>query len=335
MSSEHYFDRQKILFIGPRFFGYEREIVARLEQLGAVVEYHDDRPSTKASMKVAIRLFPKIVERQVRDYFEAILENAEDNFDFVFIIKLECMPLDILARLREKLKRARFIYYSWDSVRNNPNFEGAAAHFDELFTFDAEDAKRDPYLKLRPLFFLNEYRNLEKVPELYDICFVGTVHSDRYRLIRKLGEIFTQAGASMQFYMYIPHRMIYWTNRLFTPAFWRTKPSDFAFSPLKKQDLLRLIARSKAVLDIQHPGQTGLTMRTMEMVGARKKLVTTNPFVSEYDFFRRENILIVDRNKPVIAAEFISSTYVDLPTDIYEKYSLDGWIREIFSIERS
>jgi len=88
----------------------------------------------------------------------------------------------ILAKLRQKLARARFIYYSWDSVRNNRNFEGAASYFDRLFTFDTEDAKADACLKLRPLFFLNEYRNLPHPPSAYDLCFVGTVHSDRFTL---------------------------------------------------------------------------------------------------------------------------------------------------------
>jgi len=61
-----------------------------------------------------------------------------------------------------------------------------ASYFDRLFTFDTEDAKADACLKLRPLFFLNEYRNLPHPPSAYDLCFVGTVHSDRFTLIKKV-----------------------------------------------------------------------------------------------------------------------------------------------------
>jgi hypothetical protein len=101
---------------------------------------------------------------------------------------------------------------------------------------------------------------------------------------------------------------------------------------LKKADVLQMIAQSRAILDIQHPGQTGLTMRTIEMLGARKKLITTNPLVRGYEFFRPENILVIDRGDPVIDPGFLGVPYVELPEDLYERYSLDGWIREVFSV---
>lgn len=329
---DHFFNGKRILFIGPKTFGYEREITARLQQLGAHVEYHDDRPSDKPAVKAAIRLLPALVRQKVRTYFERILAGANNDYDFVFIIKLECMPLDILHALRAKLNRARFIYYSWDSVRNNPNFRGAASSFDALYTFDSEDASHDSRLKLRPLFFLNEYRQLPALPLKYDLCFVGTVHSDRYTLLCKIRDIAQRTGKSLNFYMFVPHKAIYRIRRIVSPAFWRSTQSEFAFSPLPKKEVHRLIAESRAILDFQHPGQTGLTMRTIEMIGARRKLVTTNALVRRYEFFRPENILVIDREHPELDPAFFETPYQELPHDLYEKYSLDGWLREIFSI---
>jgi len=333
MKQELSFQDKRVLFIGPRFFGYEQEIAKRLRELGATVEYHDDRPSAKASMKVAIRLFPKLVARQVRSYFEAILAGVDDHYDYVLIIKLECMPHDVLAVMRKKLSRARFIYYSWDSVRNNPNFDQAAGYFDALFTFDTEDANSDERLKLRPLFYLNEYRDVGSPPPEFELCFVGTVHSDRYSLIRKVRALVQKAGARVYFYLFVPHRLIYLVKRVTVPAFWSASRSEFSFAPLKKQDVMHIIARSRAVLDIQHPGQTGLTMRTIEMLGARRKLITTNPLVREYDFYRPENIMVIDRCSPKIDPTFLVTPFLELPAPLYERYSLDGWIREIFCID--
>ncbi|MCX4176109.1 MULTISPECIES: hypothetical protein [Paraburkholderia] len=329
---EHFFEGKKILFIGPKFFGYEREIAGRLRQLGAHVEYHDDRPSADPFVKVAIRRFPVLIKRKLAGYFEQILDNASNDFDFVFIIKLECMPLRILHAFRSKLSRARFIYYSWDSVRNNPNFQGAASSFDALYTFDTEDAGQDPRLKLRPLFFLNEFRELPVLPTQYDLCFVGTVHSDRYALLRKIRQFAQTNGKSTMFYMFVPHKAIYWVRRIFSPAFWTSSRQEFAFDPLPKKEVHQIIAKSRAVLDFQHPGQTGLTMRTIEMVGARKKLVTTNALVRRYEFFRPENILVVDRDNPQLDPAFFETPYSELAPELYEKYSLDGWIRELFSV---
>lgn len=334
MRQDLQFQGKKILLIGPRFFGYEQEIAKRLRELGATVEYFDDRPSASAPMKVAIRLYPKLVEGAVRRYFEDILARVGADFDYVLIIKMECMPRDILERFRQKLGQARFIFYSWDSVRNNPNFEPAASLFDALFTFDSEDARQDARLTLRPLFYLNEYRNIDTPAPLHDVCFIGTVHSDRYALIRKVRALVEARGARTFFYLFVQHPLIYRIKKLLVPAFWGSTKSEFAFVPMKKPEVMNHIAHTRAVLDIQHPRQTGLTMRTIEMLGARKKLITTNPRVREYDFFRPENIAVIDRHAPVIEPEFLTTPFRELPSETYERYSLDGWIREVFSLNR-
>ena len=88
--------------------------------------------------------------------------------------------------------------------------------------------------------------------------------------------------------------------------------------------------RTKVVIDIQHPKQTGLTMRTIEMIGAKKKLLTTNTSVRNYDFFSASNIAIIDRKAPEFNLEYWKNSYEELPKDIYEKYSIDGWFQDIF-----
>src|SRR5437879_12342118 len=93
---DKFFTGKRILFIAPKFFGYEKEIKSRLESLGAHVDFYDDRPSNSAFSKIAIRLMPMLQRRRIRDYFSAIVESSAVDYDFVFIIKMECMPSDIL-----------------------------------------------------------------------------------------------------------------------------------------------------------------------------------------------------------------------------------------------
>ena len=45
---------------------------------------------------------------------------------------------------------------------------------------------------------------------------------------------------------------------------------------MKINDIVSLYKESEVILDINHPGQNGLTMRTFEALGAGKKLITTN-----------------------------------------------------------
>lgn len=74
----------------------------------------------------------------------------------------------------------------------------------------------------------------------------------------------------------------------------------------------------------------GLTMRTFETLGASKKLVTTNAQVRDYDFFDPSNILVIDRKLPPrIPDSFLETAYVPARADIYAKYSLQGWIKDV------
>ena len=329
---ENFFNGKKILFIAPAFFGYEREIKERLEQLGAHVDYHDDRPSTRAWSKFAIRVMPSTQQKAIHRYFSVLLDNNHGNYDYVFIIKMECMPADILQALRQKNANAKFIYYSYDSVKNNGNFLQSVSQFDSAFTFDDQDAQAIPGIRLRPLFFLNEYRDLPRNESAYAVSFIGTAHSDRYALVKKISAALPASDKPNFFFLFIPSMAIYRLKRIFVPAFQKSKVSEFSFTPMNKAQVMAAIAKSQVILDFQHPNQIGLTMRTIEMIGARKKLITTNQNVKKYDFYRPENIAVIDRDNPQIDPAFLTLPYVDLPEDLYNKYSIDGWLNDVFSV---
>ena len=75
-------------------------------------------------------------------------------------------------------------------------------------------------------------------------------------------------------------------------------------------------------MDVNHPLQYGLTSRSIEALGANRKLITTNSNVKAYDFFNENNILIIDRKNPIIKEEFFYKNYIKPNKETYEKYSL-------------
>lgn len=84
------------------------------------------------------------------------------------------------------------------------------------------------------------------------------------------------------------------------------------------------------MLDIHHPKQIGLTMRSIEILGAGCKLLTTNSAVADYDFYCGNNIFILDREKPKLSKEKIISEYQDVSESIYSSYSIKRWVSVIF-----
>ena len=321
---------RRVLFFSPSFFGYELAIKEKLESLGAIVDFFDERPSNSAWVKALIRLNRRLLHSKIHSYFSKIISQLPVNsYDFVFVIKMESMPKYVLEKLRSTQNNATFIYYSYDSVKNNHNALTCLGLFDSAFTFDRQDAKEFG-MRCRPLFFLDVYRNLPQVDIQYEWCFIGTAHSDRYALIKHVYQVLKSYQLQAFVFLYVPSKLLFWIKKVFLPLFWFAKPSEFSFIPINKESLINCLAKSKAVLDFQHPKQTGLTMRTIEMLGAKKKLITTNADIKNYDFYQEENIMIVDRQDIKIDIAFFNVPYCEIKSEVYEKYSIDGWLSEIF-----
>jgi spore maturation protein CgeB len=236
-----------------------------------------------------------------------------------------------MEELKIRQKNAKFILYNWDSIINKKISLALMMCFDSIFTFDKSDLSIDREIKFRPLFYISEYEEITpKLSEDFDIAFIGTAHSDRYPLLKNIENQFKEKGLKGYFYFYFPSKLFFWFRKIFDKSFSIAKYSSFSFNPLLKKEVIDIITKTKCVLDIQHPKQTGLTMRTIEILGAKRKLITTNRNIREYDFYDDSNILIIDRQNPLIDFSFLSTEYKNINSQVYEKYSLRYWVKEIF-----
>jgi hypothetical protein len=113
----------------------------------------------------------------------------------------------------------------------------------------------------------------------------------------------------------------------------RARIDEFEFSPLPAGEVARVLWESFAVLDVEHPRQRGLTMRTFETIGAGKKLITTNTGIRDHDFFDERNILVVDRHAPRIPAGFFEVAGVALAPAVRHRYSIAGWLDDLLADE--
>ncbi|MGN7821869.1 hypothetical protein ACTJJB_17195 [Chitinophaga sp. 22536] len=327
---------KKILMICPRFFGYEKKIVAKLEELGADVVYYDERLKNTATAKIAIRFFRGGIKKRITKYYNNILvETASTKFDYIFFVNPETVLPELLEKFREKFQTARFILYMWDSLRIKPVARELLPYFNRIYSFDRNDTLINPSIKFRPLFFTDEFDIAgEKavVQNRYDWCFFGTVHSDRYSVIRDLCRRSGEMNMRVFVFMYLQGKFVFYFRKLFERSLPGAKIEEFSFSPMTRTEISEIVNSSVAVLDIQHYDQTGLTIRTFEILGMGKKMITTNPDIVNYDFYENDNIWVIDRKKPEVPAHFFTTPSVPVAADIRHKYSLTGWIEEIFQL---
>ena len=328
----------KVLFIAPKFFGYEKLIKEELERLGCVVDFHNDRPASAALMKGLIRFMPEIVSYISNNYFDRIIDDSRcNNYDVVFVIKGEALSYERLKRLRLCQPRAQFLYYTWDSLKNFKGNQAKLELFDKAYSFDRFDSLANSKVSHLSLFYVRAYEELNKlsvknIVQDIDLLFLGSIHSDRYSVVKRITNSAKQTLPNIRIYRFFFYqsKWVFALRKLldfqFMPVPWRS----IKWQSLNLKKTLGFISRSRILIDVHHPGQSGLTMRTIESLGAQKKLITTNPDVINYDFYRPENICVVDRVSPVIPSSFFRTPYQILPSEIYCKYSLNFWLGEIF-----
>lgn len=324
---------KRILFFHLPNYGYHKVMIDAFEKAGASVDAFDSRPSHSFWAKALIRINRNLIGVYINKYYNKILGKISNNtYDYVYFYKGEAVSEDTIKQLRALNPYAHFVLYFCDSIENNHCAQRIIQYFDKCYTFDKYDSLTYN-ISFLPLFYSPYYANIasSKVEKKYDFLFVGTVHSDRYNFVSKIVSQFREMGKKAFTYYYFPNKILYY-KMCFQNAMVRKAPKDeFHFLTIPPDEMTRLMQESKIVVDIQHPKQTGLTMRTIETLGAKRKLITTNKEVVNYDFYDPQNILVVDRQNPVISELFINTPYKEIPFDIYNKYSINSWITQLLS----
>ncbi len=324
---------KNVLLISNGF--YAKEMVDAYKKNNINCYFIKDKPSDSFFNKFLGRIqFRPYLRLTLSKYYFDELKKLEDvNFDYILCIRGEYTPKEVLAYLTKKHYRSKKILYMWDSVQNNRHITEKWEYFDSVITFDRKDyIQNNNILKFLPLFYCESKIPKNKSVDQYDISFIGTAHQDRVKIVKQIKKQCDDLGLSFYAYCYSPHFLAFLYNKVFNKNYRGVGIRDVSFDSLSLNDVYSIYSKSNVILDIESPKQTGLTMRTIENVGTKKKLMTSNYDIVNYDFYDSNNILVFDRNEPKIDMGFIKSQYKDVPEEIYEKYSLSQWIVNVLSI---
>jgi hypothetical protein len=327
---------KRILLLSVQTFNYETVIANKLRNFGAIVDYYDERPVNSLFAKGIIRLKRTLYQKRIDNYYYKILNDLKGTkYDFLFVIRGEVVPEFFLEAFKIHNPKCYLLFYTWDSFTNHTHPIKILKYFDKCFTFDSNDAKKYN-LNLRPLFFMEEYDKINDYKTAlykYDLLFIGTAHSDRYLISRKVMEWCTSQHLKTFEYYFIHSKLVYYYKRLFDPTFQYIDYKKLSFKSLKVEEIVSLYKDSVAILDVNHPGQNGLTMRTFEALGAGKKIITTNSEIKKYPFYNKNNVFIINRDNPSLSKSFFATPFVALDSELRNSMSIGGWIIELFDKE--
>lgn len=325
----------KALLICPEFFDYATHMQNAIERQGLQCSRIDEKPSNTSVAKIIIRLFgqKKIVQKYLLKSLQCKVDALHiDSFDYIIIVKAECVSNDFMIWLKEKYIKSKFLFYAWDSIRNYPHVEGLLHHFDQCYSFDKNDSLNYKRLKHLPLFYSPNYKESSETPKLRRISFIGSYHSDRFDVLKKIQEKYSDTY-DLNFRIYFPSVLMLASflmkNYRSLSSF---KDIRLTLKPMSGEDIVRVYNSSSAVVDVHHPNQNGLTMRVIELLPLKRKIITTNKSVKDYPFYHKNNICIIDRDDPVIDDGFIAGGYVQTDEVFTSLYSIDSWAKKLLSI---
>ena len=317
----------RVLLIAPPFFGYFRDIAEEFEKLGFAVDYVQDRPSNGVVFKSLGRISYGLVQKSIDSHFATLLSRLrERSYDLVFFVG--GMSICFTRKQVEELRNASgavFGLYLWDALGNCQRVRDYTDLFDFVFSFEPGDCD-ERTIRFLPLFYVDDYAQVPAVPEGgfdFDACFIGSVHQvSKFENVKRMVDVLEANGARVFCHYYMPSRLAALlrgaTHRVYRGA-------DLKFESLGRREIVQIYAHSRTVIDSPQGGQGGLTMRTMEALGAKRRLITANPAVKEYDFFRFGNVMVCEGgNMP--DATFAASDPVEIPRNIYKRYSISSWL---------
>lgn len=312
---------KKILFIGIGFYDYETIIKDILTERGAKVAYINSSKRTFL-WRLTQRMKLKKISSAIRsNYIINELYKKRDN-DIVFVIKGENLFKRELNVLQENNVDAKYILYLWDSLIRHNNINFLLDFFKNVWSFDRVDCEKNPHIKFRPLFY--RVTNKPKFP-VYDLSFVGWMHSDRLNILRHLKDRLQGRPYYLKLYM---GAFQYFVKRYLTRSLKSSDDDLIITKPISYDELQEIIKLSKTVLDISHVQQSGLTMRAIETLANGVHLLTTNSDIINYKDISSSCYTILERGSLLLPVlEEKCNCTIDL------KYSIHSFIEDIFDIE--
>lgn len=254
---------------------------------------------------------------------------APDYYDYIFVLVGRKLNVEAFSEFIQRQRKAKKILYLWDDVKRVEEFPYIYQKFDKVLAIDKFDCQKYG-LDFLPLFYCRKYEGVVNKKNI-DFSCTGQKYDFREKILNEILEKYPED--KFQWYgllltskanlMHEHLNCIISHEKYKKPFYEGTK----SLSMSENADILR---RSKVVIDMPNPSQTGLTIRTFEALACRTKMITTNKHIAEYDFYDPQNICIIDPDNIKIPEDFLETEYKAIPQDIVEKYSINSWVKNLF-----
>jgi len=184
----------------------------------------------------------------------------------------------------------------------------------KVYSFDKNDCKKYGFI-FSPMVYNFDVQIPSRVIN-NDVIFVGYI-KNRGELLKDTYNYLKSIKANCFFYV---------LNNV-------NARGDYPFklytSYLDYNEYREKMLSSTAVLDIVQDGQIGLTIRTMETICYKKKIITNNLDIKNYDFYNSNNIFVLGEDNIETLDDFLKQPYQAVANDIIKKYNFADWAKNL------
>ncbi|MHC1684883.1 MAG: hypothetical protein AB6733_18400 [Clostridiaceae bacterium] len=212
--------------------------------------------------------------------------------------------------IKKKSPSNRYIFWYWNPVRNNRKPLSMKNSFCEMWSYSPVDCTKYKLIPNTTFYFKELHVNNSEVEN--DIFFIG---KDKGRLPALLELEKKFKSMKLRTYFHITPDKLYHlkTNKIYKKT-------------LSYDVLLGHIGKSKAILDYVEQTDDGLSLRPMESLFFKKKLITNNRLIVNYDFYNSNNIFVLGVDDIDNLTNFLDMPYEEISNEIIEKYDFEKWL---------
>lgn len=245
-------------------------------------------------------------------------------YDYALVIRPDKYPAEVLTLLKQHTKK-EFIGYQWDGLNRFP-VKKLIPMFDKFFIFDQTDMENPEYKNLKLHSTTNFYFDIIK-PQPHKnkqqvAYFIGDHQACRIEAIETCAAKLAENGVAIKFI--IP------TSKYNDIKCYQSRLIKFGKkNRLNYLDNLKNVISADILVDFVIDNHNGLSFRHFEALYFQKKLITTNIYIKNYDFYHPNNIFIWNENKPDELMEFLNKPFYPINNKIVKKYSFKNWIHNI------
>lgn len=190
-------------------------------------------------------------------------------------------------------------------------------------TFDPHDARTHNMVLLPQVYDFSQLQQILNSNTdnsiLYDVAFLAALkgrENEIYKTFLKLKE----EDLITFFYLFHPNMRIRIPDIL---------KETLHTEKIQYDEYIKQVIHSKAILEIVQKGQEGMSLRPLEALILKKKLITNNPSIVNEKIYHPNNVYIFNYpNKYHSISEFLEAPYIEIPEELKRRHDIQTWIQD-------